>query len=324
MKIATYVYKKLLGSTGIQKKAWGLARRTLIKIFDDPPCTLPLHGRELRLPLSHALPLYIQAFPNYDRLPTRISSYIRQRKRSLCCIDVGANVGDSIASFYQNDMDSFLAVEPNPHFRKFLISNWGENQNIIPMAVVCTSNSGPGYFELAQKNGTTSIRQTEHGCSMISQSLDDLVVQNPAFRKANVIKIDTDGYDFDVISGAKELISRNQPVVLFECDAFGNINYVEDCLSSLAFFASNGYEHLLLYDNLGNFLGRHSLADLQAFKNLLFYQLTGKRCYFDILLMGEEDLGPFFWLEIDHFTSLVGNKSMERTTRVAMSPIYAE
>jgi FkbM family methyltransferase len=318
MEVATYVYGKFLRSKGIQKKVWSLARKFLIKFLSDPTCTLPLHGRDLRLPLSHALPLYIHAFPNYDRLPTRISGYIRQRQGFLSCIDVGANIGDSIASFYQSDKDSFLAVEPNPKFGTFLISNWSWNENIVPMAVVCTSNSGIGNFELTEKNGTTSLRQAEHGRSIVRQSLDDLVMQNPAFQKANVIKIDTDGHDFDVISGGKKLISRNRPVVLFECDAFRNTNYVEDCLSSLQFFADNEYEQMLLYDNLGNFLGKHSLSDLQPFKNLLFYQLTGNRCYFDILIMQEEDLLPFFRLEIDYFASTTTNKSMERTARDAM------
>ena len=46
-------------------------------------------------------------------------------------------------------------------------------------------------------------------------------------------KVDTNGHDFEVLAGAERLISRNHPVVLFECDVFNNTNYVEDCLSTL-------------------------------------------------------------------------------------------
>lgn len=315
MRIATFIYQKLLISKGYQKKIWGLVRKGLITLFNDPTCTLTVHGRALKFPLSHALPIYYSENRYYDRLPKRISEYVHRRDGFLSCIDVGANIGDSIASFYQNDKDLFLAIEPNPRFHKFLVSNWGWNSNITPLSVICGSTGGIGTFELRERNGTTMIRQANGGDSILRQSLDDLVKQNPVFMGTNVIKIDTDGHDFDVIAGAKKLIGTNRPIVLFECDVFRNINYVENCLGALGYFASSGYGHFLLYDNLGNYFGDYSLSDLQPFKNLLFYQLTGNQCYFDILIMQGDDLASFRQLEIDYFVSTILNKSLERTIR---------
>ncbi len=134
---------------------------------------------------------------------------------------------------------------------------------------------------------------------------------------ANVLKIDTDGNDFEVIAGSKRLLLRNLPVVLFECEPFENTNYVEDCLSALNFFKEIGYNYFLLYNNFGNLMGRYSLSDLSPFKNLLFFQLTSNFYYFDILVMKDEDVFQFYKEEIDYFADKIPNKSLRRTAIVA-------
>jgi hypothetical protein len=46
-------------------------------------------------------------------------------------------------------------------------------------------------------------------------SLDDFVVQNK-FTRVDFIKIDTDGHEFEVLAGAKEMIKKFKPVMIFE------------------------------------------------------------------------------------------------------------
>ena len=137
------------------------------------------------------------------------------------------------------------------------------------------------------------------------------------FLDANVLKIDTDGHDFAVISGAKKLLSNSQPVVLFECDVFKNSNYVTDCLNVMKLFESAGYTGFILYDNYGYLMGRFMLDDLSAFRRLIFYQLKNKFCYFDILMMTDRDLYSFYQREIDFFTKSVLNTDRQNTALVS-------
>lgn len=318
MEVATITYKQYLASKSFRsRRAWSYVRKTLIKLLDDPTCSLSIHGRLLEFPLSHALPEYMKQNRFYDRLPQRISEYIHQKQGRLNCIDVGANIGDSIASFYKDDSDSFLAIEPNPKFNKLLAKNWGWNKNVTVVSEICSSSSDEGRFEIQERNGTASILQAESGTQMSRRPLDEIVNDHPFSRNANVLKIDTDGHDFEVIAGSKEFISRNLPVVLFECDAFENTDYVEDCLRTLKFFKQNGYDHFLLYDNFGNLMGKYSLSDLSPFQNLLFFQLTSDFYYFDILIMKNEDVFQFYKSEIDFFADKMPNKSLRRTAIVA-------
>ncbi|MBW4620231.1 MAG: FkbM family methyltransferase [Cyanosarcina radialis HA8281-LM2] len=317
MEIASVVYERYLASKGISKKAWNFVRRATIELFRDPTCSLPIHGRNLKLPLSHLLPEYLRQFPHYDRLPQRISEYIHQQQGYLNCIDVGANIGDTIAAFYKEDADIFLAIEPNEKFRNFLVENCGWNKNVTAIADLCSSESSASEFVIQEKNGTAIILQAENGVSIRRRTLDEIVRDNSIALNANVLKIDTDGHDFKVISGAKELIKQNMPVILFECDNFENSNYIEDCLNTLTVLKQIGYNYFLLYDNVGHLMGRYSLSELSPFRHLLFYQLTKKLYYYDILLMNDRDISQFYSAEIDYFVRQMPNKSLPQTAIAA-------
>ena len=274
---------------------------------------MPIHGRHLKLPLSHSLPDYLKQFRFYDRLPQRISDYIHQQQGHLNCIDVGANIGDTIAAFFRKDTDTFLAIEPNPKFNKLLKENWDWNKNVTVVSDICSSGSSENTFVIHEKNGTASILQASNGRKMRRRPLDEIVDDYPFAASANILKVDTDGHDFEVLAGSGKLISRNHPIVLFECDYFENTNYVEDCLRTLRFFEQCGYNHFLLYDNFGGLMGRYSLSELSPFQNLLFYQLTSNFYYFDILVMKDEDIYRFHQAEIDYFTNQMASKSLQRT-----------
>lgn len=314
MEVATQAYKQYLASGGIRRKAWYFVRKTLVKLLSDPTCTLLIHDKLLKLPLSHPLPDYLQQFQYYDRLPVRISEYIRHKYGHLNCIDVGANIGDTIASFYMSDTDTFLAIEPNSKFNKLLVDNWGWNKNVTVVSDICSSDSAEGTFSIKEMNGTASILLTENGIKRIKRPLDEIVNDYPFAMSSNVIKIDTDGHDLEVIAGAKNLISRNLPVILFECEPIST-NYIKECLKTLNFFKETGYTFFLLYNSYGHLLGKYSLSDLSLFGYQLLFQLTHDSYDFDILLMKDEDIGFFYKTEIDYFEDTLNNNLPSTETK---------
>jgi FkbM family methyltransferase len=317
MQVTSLVYRNCLSSRGVARKVWSLARKTMIKWMGDPVCSLPIHGRDLKLPLSHCLPSYLKKYPFYDRLPGRICDFAHATDGLLNCIDVGANIGDTIASFRKSDRDVFLAIEPNPKFHKLLRANWGSDQNVTIVTDLCSSKSDEDPWEIREQNGTASVVRNDRGTMMRRRTLDDILLTVPASSSANVLKIDTDGHDFDVLQGAEQFLSRNRPAVLFECDAPESETYVEDCLSALRSLERCGYNGFLLYDNYGCLMGRHALADLAAFRDLLFFQLTSSFYYFDILVMRDEHLVSFHKSEVEYFCRHMSNPAQQRTAAFA-------
>ena len=75
---------------------------------------------------------------------------------------------------------------------------------------------------------------------------------------------------------------------------------------------------MLVYEKFGYPLGRYELQDLVHFKELLFYQLTKKYIYFDILLMKEQDLLPFYELEKSFFLNTLPDQRFRSTAEKAI------
>jgi FkbM family methyltransferase len=294
MKLASYVYNKALTPGRIRRRGYSMFRNLLIKLFNDPPCALPIHGHRLTFPLSHQLPTYLRYHLYYDKLPKRLSEFLHAKDGKLTCIDVGANIGDTIAAFYKNDSDTFLAIEPNPNFFKYLVSNWDQNKNITAVALICSSRNYTGAFDIQEKRGTASIHAVDKGTQLGTRTLDALVLEYPTFANCNMLKIDTDGHDFEVLAGAEELLLCKKPFVLFECQPFGRNNYIEASMKNFGLLKHCGYNHALIYDHIGYLMGRVALSDESAIQNLLFYQLIGGCEYYDILVIQDDDFFSFY------------------------------
>jgi FkbM family methyltransferase len=316
MSLADYVLRKCVSTSGASHLFWTRVRRLLVHTFNDPPCTVTAHGLTLRLPLSHELPTYLRLLPHYDRLPGRLSEYLHSQHGPLKCLDIGANIGDTIAALQRDEHDRFLAIEPDAKFNRYLHENW-DVPNVKILDRVCSSQSGKEKYKVDEKFGTATFYKNPGGAEFQTITVDDLLIEFPEFDRPHLIKIDTDGNDFAVIMGAKQILT-GQPAVLFECDVFGNTHYVEDCLEILALFSAAGYRSMLLYEKFGYPLGRYELHDLTHFKELLFYQLTKKYIYFDILLIPEQDLLPFYALEKSFFLNTLPDPRLRPTAEKAM------
>ena len=324
MILASLVYRQYLTSGGVPKKIWKQCRRFLIKRFNDPSCTMRIHGKLIQLPLSHGLPELLALYPHYDRLPGRLCEYLYNKNSCLRCIDVGANIGDSIAALYKHDNSGFLAIEPNPKFYRYLNTNWGRDNSVTTLQTICSSLSARDTFTIHESHSSTSsLLHHKDGLSMQAQSLDDIVAERPIFSNCDLLKIDTDGHDCQVIGGAKKVISQNRPAILLECDAFANTHYVDDYLQMLSYLKDVGYNSLLLYDNYGYLVGKHSLDGLFYFINLLFYQLTKVSFYFDVLLLKDEDIDSFHRLEHSYFIDTIPDQQTQKAAALVAKRCWA-
>lgn len=302
--LSNFVFERLVASRGVRRRAWSLARQLLVQTMGDPICTMEVHGRAMNLRLSHALPQYLADHPLYDRLPGRLSGFLREGRSGLRCIDVGANVGDTIAALRRSGEDRFLAIEPNPRFFELLRQNWPAGTGVTCLPVLCSSSRGVVEVRFDERRGTASAAQTERGLRIERRTVDELV-DTYCEGAVDLLKIDTDGHDFEVLRGARGVLARCQPGVLFECDAFGDPDYARECMSTLALFEGAGYRECLAYDNFGHILGRFSLSRHAELADLIFSQITRAHHYLDVLVMRDEQLDAFHRRELEHFVNTI-------------------
>ena len=315
MSVASFIYQQSLSASNdgrlparLRAGCFRLLRKTILR-FADPACQMDIRGNLLWMPLSHQLPFYAGPGSNYDKILQRISNFIRTAEGQICGIDVGANIGDTIRACAKgSNQDRFLGVEPNPVYFEYLKRNVAHLPGTRLLQAVCTSTDQTTTYRISSVRGTAQFEasDSQDGLAIETKCLDSILEQCAEFKACNFFKIDTDGFDFEVLRGAKGLIATAKPAVFFECDVFGNPNYLEDTLQALRFFADTGYKHALVYDNLGYPFSQIKLSNPADFPQSLFYQLASRRCYFDILVM--RDAREFLKQEFDYFINATANK----------------
>lgn len=319
--LASFLYRRQVASRGPGRWLWTKARGGLIRFAGDPSCRMEAHGRRLEMPLSHSLPAILSRHPCYDTLPGRLAAFLRDSGAGhLVTIDVGANIGDTVAAMRPEDADLYLALEPCPRFRRFLEKNWRAARNVVVLDAACgeTTTEARVSFRTALGTARMGFENGPATTGVRVVAIDDLLSEQPRFARPDLIKIDTDGHDFAVLRGARRTIARVRPAVLFECDIFGNPRYIEETLETPESFHDAGYESVIVYDNFGYLAGRYSLADRAALEALLFYQATSEVFYFDLLLPRPGDDEAFHRAEREFFARTHAKAGLDREKLVAL------
>lgn len=310
------------GLTQFQAKGFRVLRRLILRAA-DPLCQMEIWGRPMWLPFSHELPGCLARDRHYDQVLKRVTGFIRSTQGAVCGIDVGANIGDTIAAARQDAQDQFLGIEPNPIFFECLTRNFAGVPNVQLVSALCSTTEGSANYRVTTARGTASFEATAAaGLSVPTSRLDTLVEQRPSFGRCNFLKVDTDGYDFMVLRSARKLIGQARPAILFECEMRQNPDYIAEVLDAIQFLRETGYGHALIYDSRGELFGIMPLADTVAWLRMLFYQLTSGRCNFDVLVLPNAE--PFIQQELEFFINAAPSQEAKAAAQSAARWMAAE
>lgn len=327
--VLSFIYRQGLDTNSergswlkLKGKFFRILRQSLLRA-GDPACQMDVWGRAMWMPFSHELPGCLARQWHYDQVLQRAADHIRRTRGPVCGIDVGANIGDTIAAARKDASDRFLGIEPNPIFFRYLTRNLGSEPNVQLLNSVCAARDEVAKYRVTTARGTSCFEPASSGSTAFqTRTLDTIVEQNPNFSGCNFLKIDTDGHDFEVLRGARKTIARTKPVVLFECEARGSATYVEDVSDTLTFFSGLGYGLALVYDNDGELFGVLDLATPNGFAQNLFYQLTSHKCNFDVLLL--TDAPAFLRQELDFFANQLADTDARSVAHTAANLILAQ
>ncbi len=215
-----------------------------------------------------------------------IDFYRQYIKPGDLVIDIGANEGDTSVplAIAAGKSGLVLALEPNPHVFKVLEANAKLNPaitNIVALNFAATAYDGEFTFGSGDPSyGNGGIvgfthnekRNVRFTLNVTGKNLENYLKQNYADRldRLSVIKIDTEGYDKEIIKTLEGTISQYQPVIITEC--FGP-STAEEKKELYALLERLGYRMYHLHDFLGT-----PPSEITA------HDLSGKRT-FDILAL---------------------------------------
>lgn len=250
------------------------ALRRLLLAIHDWPIEYRIGNLVLALPLSHKLPIDDAATPGRSDNLGRIAHWVCSQKGNLFFIDIGANVGDTIAVVRKNSHFPILAIEGDTEFYRFLTMNMETVPDIWTYHGLLsdTPHSAPGVL-LPNYGGSkqVAIRADAHD-TLRFHTLVEVLEEFPQFKNSGMIKIDTDGFDCKILRGALPWLTIARPVVFFEYDPYHLSEQGDDGISIFEALRGIGYEGLLVFEGNGDFM-----FSLELREKVLVEEL---HCYF--------------------------------------------
>jgi FkbM family methyltransferase len=176
-------------------------------------------------------------------------------KKGDLIIDIGANIGDTTVpmALAAGSSGITFGFDPNPYVFKILEVNASlnkEKQNIIPLLYAITVKDEEFYYvssEASFSNGAISpTKNSVHGKFIFPDKIKGINLlafleekYKERLKDFSFIKIDTEGYDKEIIKSIPELINKYKPTIVAE--SFGN-NTPEEKVELYNVIAQHGYE----------------------------------------------------------------------------------
>jgi FkbM family methyltransferase len=181
------------------------------------------------------------------------------RDEPLLIAEVGSNIGASLAQMITVRPEArYVCFEPAERFRSVLVRNVGENhwENVTVEESLVGSRAES--VRLFTNTSTASVAKRHYGEHVfLDASMRDVVTLDDYFSDAerlDLIKTDTDGFDFDVLLGALAVLSRFAPVLYFEFAPFLARNVGREGSDILASLGNLGYRRFLVFAQAGDLL----------------------------------------------------------------------
>jgi FkbM family methyltransferase len=278
-------------SNRVMLKVLGKCRNALINTA-DPLVQYEIQGKEIVLPLSHELPFFVRAYPHYSVNIARIAAHAVKKYPDLTVIDIGANIGDTLAMLRGTVECPVLCIEGDERFFDILRTNatlFGEGV-YLEKAFVGSSTEGTAT-RVESGRGTTRLTSDHaHQSTVRLQKLSDILQSRPLFTQPKFVKVDTDGFDIQILKGEIEFLEYAKPVLFFEYDPYFFEMHGDDGLSFFNELRGAGYSGAIFYENNGDYLLTAELANRSLLEDIHnFYSGRGGQRYCDVCTFHEED-----------------------------------
>lgn len=141
---------------------------------------------------------------------------IRRREGDIrTVVDVGANVGQSARRFAAVwPTARILCLEPVSAAFQLLVANTQDIENITP--VQCALGASPGQHRIVLQPGTPNNSllnvatpdAPQTATEVIDVTTLDMFARDRGLRHIDLLKVDTEGYDLEVLNGATRLLAE--------------------------------------------------------------------------------------------------------------------
>lgn len=181
--------------------------------------------------------------------PARMNLYNLVKPGSIV-MDVGANVGDTtmhLAKYagekgqvhsFEPDTYNFARITKNlslNNFKNITLNNLGLGAEESYLKIIVRDEHNRGMNQLIKEE----LKEGDAGVKIVK--LDDYISEN-AIDHVDLIKIDVEGFDFEVLKGASQILDRIKPDLFIELDDRCLKKQASSAMELVAFLNTKGYE----------------------------------------------------------------------------------
>ena len=232
-------------------------------------------------------------YPDLNSQLGRLAVAIFTKYPGMSVIDVGANVGDTIAVLKSAVDVPVIAVEGDEVCCEYLEKNIRQFQQVHIIKKFLGDKSHTVNVNLENPGWNTTIIPGESGNKQVSFSTLDEVFISAGFsaHQVKLLKVDVEGFDTIVLRGATEIIHEHKPVLFFEYNRKNMKVIKEDGLSTILSFEKLGYFKIIFFDHKGNLVLATDMENSEVVTYMHNYISSDKNllAYYDICIFHKTD-----------------------------------
>jgi FkbM family methyltransferase len=248
------------------------------------PVRVFLHGRSMFLNPGSPYPFLIADAPDFNSgLVASTACLHRMLGRPLRVVDLGAAIGDTVALLRERlpaAVESFICVDGAEENRPLFEANTQGIANLSAHFTLLAATPGKISSLVRQHAGTAMAAGRGEAPAI---TLDELLGGADSTLRVDLLKCDIDGCDGEALLGAREILKRCQPLVIFEWHPELIRRCGNDHYAAFQALGDAGYERFLWFSNRGPFSHRSALPTPAEVK-----------WWAEFLIARHEPMGPHF------------------------------
>jgi FkbM family methyltransferase len=255
--------------------------------------TAQVGNYKILMPGDNTLSTTYLIHPDFNSHLGRLAAVIAKKYPDMTAVDIGANVGDTIAIVKTLIDIPVIGIEGDDVSYQYLEKNAAQFSNVTTIKTFLGEKKNDLKVKFESKGSNTTIIPSEAGDTTISFQTLDETLDGEEFKSTRIklLKLDIEGFDTIVLRGAHEVITKNLPVLFFEYNRDVMEKIKEDGLSTLLSFASYGYNKIAFFDYMGRLLLATTMKNTEEITYLHQYAIGKNNLlgYYDICIFHQQD-----------------------------------
>ena len=259
--------------------------KRLNRCFHQPKRHYEIDGFVLDMGKNHLLSDYQEDCPMFSRFIPYLGGLAEEiRGEHGVIVDLGANVGDTVAALIKHTNAAVLCIEPTNEYyhllnKNLFVMNAEERVHTIQAFI---SNKKKNYQSIVSGGGT-AVQQESSQSTIPTFSLPEVFVQcDIALDQIALIKTSTSGNDAGAVLSLGDSLREMKPIFYIETDMSMTVDravldsQLDAYLQMDDYLAAHDYEVCFIFDNFGNLLCKGTPETLKDIHRYMYRMAMGK------------------------------------------------